>query len=55
MDSDADDDDEVGAANDDDIEIKTEGKSMLSPEDVARQGELAEGVRKIKASLPLNF
>ncbi|KAH7045802.1 hypothetical protein B0J12DRAFT_141451 [Macrophomina phaseolina] len=48
MDSDADDDDEVGAANDDDIEIKTEGKSMLSPEDVARQGELAEGVRKIK-------
>ncbi|KAL1635362.1 hypothetical protein SLS56_001786 [Neofusicoccum ribis] len=50
MDSDADDDDDVraGATHDDDVEIKTEGKGMLSPEDVARQGELAEGVRKIK-------
>lgn len=50
MDSDADDDDEpnAGAAHDDDVDIKTEGKGMLSPEDVARQGELAEGVRKIK-------
>lgn len=53
MDSDADDDDDVhiGAA-DDDIDIKTESKDMLSPEDVARQGELAEGVRKIKVRFP---
>lgn len=50
MDSDADDDD-------DDVQIKDEDaddekdigrKGLLSPEDARRQGELEEGVRKIK-------
>ncbi|KAK0662607.1 hypothetical protein DIS24_g1598 [Lasiodiplodia hormozganensis] len=49
MDSDAEDDDDARiGTNDDDIDIKVEGKGMLSAEDVARQEEMAEGVRKIK-------
>ncbi|KZM27065.1 uncharacterized protein EKO05_0004948 [Ascochyta rabiei] len=47
MDSDADDEDEArGDDGDDDKDVADKG--MLSPEDVAKQGELAEGVRKIK-------
>ncbi|KAF2084963.1 hypothetical protein K490DRAFT_47879 [Saccharata proteae CBS 121410] len=51
MDSDADDDDDanVGAADDNyevaDVKAET---GMLSPEDAMRQGELADGMRKIK-------
>ena len=47
MDSDADDEDDVkGEEAYDDKEDS--GKGMLSPEDALKQGELAEGVRKIK-------
>ncbi|XPS96463.1 hypothetical protein M3J09_005731 [Ascochyta lentis] len=47
MDSDADDEDEArGDDGDDDKDVVDKG--MLSPEDAAKQGELAEGVRKIK-------
>ncbi|KAF2178818.1 hypothetical protein K469DRAFT_325011 [Zopfia rhizophila CBS 207.26] len=46
MDSDADDEDEIKVEDVDDD--KDDGKGMLSPEDALRQGELAEGVRKIK-------
>jgi hypothetical protein len=47
MDSDADDEDDARADDaDDDRDVM--GKDMLSPEDAAKQGELAEGVRKIK-------
>ncbi|KAH7139497.1 hypothetical protein B0J11DRAFT_610859 [Dendryphion nanum] len=49
VDSDAEDDDDekTGDADvDDDKEVT--GKGLLSPEDAVRQGELAEGVRKIK-------
>lgn len=50
MDSDADDEDDARADDaDDDKDVADKG--MLSPEDAAKQGELAEGVRKIKASL----
>ncbi|KAF2767562.1 hypothetical protein EJ03DRAFT_145183 [Teratosphaeria nubilosa] len=49
MDSDADDDDDdmdlPGAAE---AEVKDENGRLLSPEDAKRQGELAEGVQKIK-------
>jgi len=47
MDSDADDEDDIKV---EDVEDDKEpsGKDMLSPEDALRQGELAEGVRKIK-------
>lgn len=49
MDSDADDDDEVKTKVEDVDEDKEVGdKGLLSPEDALRQGELAEGVRKIK-------
>lgn len=49
MDSDADDEDDVKIKAEDNDDDKTEsGKGMLSPEDALRQGELAEGVRKIK-------
>ena len=49
MDSDADDEDEdkVKIEDADDDKDVTD-KGMLSPEDALRQGELAEGVRKIK-------
>ena len=51
MDSDAEDDDEAKAKMEDADEDKEIGdKGMLSPEDALRQGELAEGVRKIKVS-----
>ena len=54
MDSDADDDDDEQRsrmqADDGEGDMKDEPKGMLSPEDAARQGELAEGVRKIKVS-----
>ncbi|KAF2464746.1 uncharacterized protein BDR25DRAFT_241810 [Lindgomyces ingoldianus] len=46
IDSDADDEDEVKAEDTEDD--KDDGKGLLSPEDALRQGELAEGVRKIK-------
>jgi hypothetical protein len=49
MDSDADDEDEDKAKNEEVDEDKDlTDKGMLSPEDALRQGELAEGVRKIK-------
>ena len=49
MDSDVDDDDEVKLKVEDVEDDKDiGGKGMLSPEDALRQGELAEGVRKIK-------
>jgi hypothetical protein len=49
MDSDADDeDDQKPDEADDDKDVMDKG--MLSPEDAAKQGELAEGVRKIKVS-----
>jgi hypothetical protein len=47
MDSDADDEDEIKVEEmDDDRDVGDKG--MLSPEDALKQGELAEGVRKIK-------
>ncbi|OAL00643.1 hypothetical protein IQ06DRAFT_293927 [Phaeosphaeriaceae sp. SRC1lsM3a] len=46
MDSDADDEDEVKVEEEDDKDES--GKGLLSPEDALKQGELAEGVRKIK-------
>lgn len=51
MDSDVEEDDEDKAKMDEadaDDETYATGKGMLSPEDAMRQGELAEGVRKIK-------
>ncbi|KAF1987098.1 hypothetical protein K402DRAFT_420725 [Aulographum hederae CBS 113979] len=50
MDSDADDDDEPVKTKDEDEDVdpKAAKPALLSPEDAARQGELAEGVRKIK-------
>ena len=51
MDSDADDEDDERALNGtDDVEIKQEDGTFLSVEDAKRQGELAEGVQKIKVS-----
>lgn len=47
MDSDADDEDDIKVEEaDDDKEVGDKG--FLSPEDALKQGELAEGVRKIK-------
>src|SRR5690242_2990525 len=49
MDSDADDEDDARPDEaDDDKDVMEKG--LLSPEDAAKQGELAEGVRKIKVS-----
>jgi hypothetical protein len=48
MDSDADDEDDARADEMDDDKDVVVDKGMLSPEDAAKQGELAEGVRKIK-------
>ena len=50
MDSDADDDEDDERLPDgaDDVEIKQENTNLLSPEDAKRQGEIAEGVQKIK-------
>jgi hypothetical protein len=51
MDSDADDEDDAKIEQaDEDKEVLDKG--LLSPEDAAKQGELAEGVRKIKVSHP---
>lgn len=48
MDSDDDDDDSIlGKADDEEAK---EDDQHLSPDDIRRRGELAEGVRKIKAS-----
>jgi hypothetical protein len=53
MDSDADDEDDIKVEDaDDDKEVLDKG--LLSPEDAHRQGELAEGVRKIKVCLLLS-
>ena len=49
MDSDADDEDgEQKASAADEVDVTVENNNLLSPEDALRQGELAEGVRKIK-------
>lgn len=51
MDSDADDEDDERIPNGtDDAETKQEDGKLLSVEDARRQGELAEGVQKIKVS-----
>lgn len=47
MDSDADDEDDIKLEDQDDDKDES-GKGMLSPEDALKQGELADGVRKIK-------
>lgn len=53
MDSDADDEEDETLPNGtDDVEIKQEDGKHLSPEDARRQGELADGVQKIKVSSP---
>lgn len=59
MDSDDDDDDDIDDADNDeyivgkleDIDANHANAALLSPEDAQRQGELAEGVRKIKVRL----
>ncbi|KAF2267996.1 hypothetical protein CC78DRAFT_33689 [Lojkania enalia] len=49
MDSDAEEEDDAKVKTEDnDDDRDPDGKGMLSPEDALRQGELAEGVRKIK-------
>merc|ERR1712029_34009 len=48
MESDDEEDDEKLADREDDVEIKDEKGNLLSPEEARRQGELAEGVQKIK-------
>ncbi|KAF2725097.1 hypothetical protein K431DRAFT_216792 [Polychaeton citri CBS 116435] len=49
MDSDADDDDDEKALNGhEEAEVKQQNGNLLTPEDAARQKELAEGVQKIK-------
>ena len=56
MDSDADDEDEGPTTNGtDEAEVKQDGDKLLSPEDARRQGELAEGVQKIKVNKPTNI
>lgn len=51
MDSDAEDDDDDAKIRVEDEEDKDpSGKGLLSPEDARREGELEEGVRKIKVS-----
>lgn len=54
MDSDNDDDDdERGTEQGDDVDLKQDNGSLLSPEDARRQGEIAEGVQKIKVDAAL--
>ncbi|KAI7221170.1 hypothetical protein KC333_g1954 [Hortaea werneckii] len=48
MESDDEEDDEKLVDRDEDVEIKDEKGNLLSPEEARRQGELAEGVQKIK-------
>ncbi|KAF2488055.1 hypothetical protein BDY17DRAFT_244361 [Neohortaea acidophila] len=51
MDSDGEEDDDETVMNGtDEIDVKQEGSKFLSVEDAQRQGELAEGVQKIKVS-----
>lgn len=50
MDSDEEDDEKV-VVKSEDIESQEASNSMLSPEDARRQGELAEGVQKIRVSI----
>ena len=52
MDSDADEDDDDVKIKDEDADDERDpsGKGLLSPEDARREGELEEGVRKIKVS-----
>lgn len=48
-DADADDDDDDRARNEpDDADVKQENGKHLSPEDARKQGELADGVQRIK-------
>ena len=52
MDSDVEDDDDDAKIKVEDEEDKDpSGKGLLSPEDARREGELEEGVRKIKVSI----
>ena len=48
MDSDADDEDEKKMQDADEVDEKEEKPNLLSPEDAARAGEAAEGIRKMK-------
>ncbi|GAB7350544.1 hypothetical protein MBLNU459_g1127t1 [Dothideomycetes sp. NU459] len=48
MDSDADEDDDRVHDEPDEVEVKQENGQHLSPEDARKQGELAEGVQRIK-------
>jgi hypothetical protein len=50
MDSDDDEDDARIKEDDVDDEVDSSKKALLSPEDARREGELEEGVRKIKVS-----
>lgn len=43
-----DDDDRRGGREKDDVEIQDSNGKLLSPEDARKQGELTEGVKKIK-------
>lgn len=52
MDEDSDDEDDEAAMKMEEVDDK-DLKSMLSPEDAKRQGELAEGVDRIKVSVSL--
>ncbi|MCJ1361111.1 hypothetical protein MMC16_000208 [Acarospora aff. strigata] len=53
MDSDDDDDDDDEVAGKlEDVDVKEKDTGLLSPEDAKRQGELADGVRKIKLKRP---
>ena len=54
MDSDDDDDDDDEVAGKlEDVDVKEKDTGLLSPEDAKRQGELADGVRKIKVCVPV--
>jgi len=48
MDSDPDDDDDRPSKDTDEVEVQAQNGNLLSPEDARKQGELADGVRKIK-------
>lgn len=51
MESDEEEDEREGEMDQDDADGKQENGRMLSPEDARKQGEIAEGVQKIKVSL----
>lgn len=49
MDSDEDEvPDDSKAVKEEDIDLQDDSKAALSPEDIRRQGEISEGVQKIK-------